>query len=180
MIQFRNLVGVAFCTVVLTACGGDKNASSAGDTSSSSSTKGKVVYSIVNKKVSTRGNPARPEQGFGCSIGMTLSNKTKREISLVQILKYTAVTSRGNMTDDGTNFRLQPNEVTDRAAIYVKGASCDDIEKIIIERVYCKNASVNAMQPDAECGGNVVFKGSKKIKIDVAEGALEPLVTVTP
>ena len=178
-VNIKQFLCAGFCAVALAACGGDKEASSSGSTASSGSMKGKIVYSVLDKKVLTKGNPSRPEQGLGCSIGMKLVNKTDREIE-VQILKYTAQTTQGDISRGGVNFRLEPNETTDRAALYVKGVSCDDIEKVKIEKIICTNAGGRAENSDRSCSNNVIFQNGETIKFDVSEDAKRPLITVTP
>lgn len=182
IVNFKTLVGTLCCAVLLTSCGGDKDTSSSSNsTTSSGSTKGKVVYSVVNKKVVTKGNPARPDQGLYCSIGMRAENKTERDISLLQIMKFTAVTAKGNVSDHASNMRLDVGEVDEfGAAIGVDRVACEDIQKIIIEQVFCNNSGIMRGQPNAECVEDVIFQGSKKIKIEVAEGALKNTITVTP
>jgi len=182
MNRFKLLAVASFSTFILVACGGDNDTSSVvGVTESSASTKGKIVYSVVNKKVVTKGNPARPDQGLYCSIGMRAENKTKRDISLLQIMKFTAVTAKGTVSDHASNMRLDVGEADEfGAAIGVDRVACEDIQKIIIEQVFCNNSGIMRGQPNAECVGDVVFQGSKKIKIEVAEGALKNAITVTP
>ena len=154
---------------------------SSNSTTSSGSTKGKVVYSAIKKKVVTRGNPARPEQGLGCSIGMMLSNNTKRDISLVQILKYRALTQNRDITDVSSNFRLDAGETTDRAAIYVKGVACEDVQKIFIERLMCDYSGVNVYDRGTDnCLNEVAVNGIKNIPIEVSNDARKPMITVTP
>ena len=182
LVNFKRFVGPVCFAIILAACGGDKDTSSSGSNAASSgSTKGKVVYSAIKKKVATRGNPARPEQGLGCSIGMRLSNKTKRDISLVQLLKYRALTQNGDITNSGTNFRLDAGETTDRAAIYVKGVACEDVQKIIIESLMCDYSGVSVLNSGTDnCLNEVVVNGTKNIPIEVSNDARKPMITVTP
>jgi len=182
LVNFKRFVGPVCFAVILAACGGDKDTSSSGSNAAfSGSTKGKVVYSVVNKKVVTKGNPARPDQGLYCSIGMRAENKTERDISLLQIMKFTAITAKGNVSDHASNMRLDVGEVDEfGAAIGVDKIACEDIQKIIIEQVFCNNSGIMRGQPNAECVEDVVFQGSKKIKIEVAEGVLKNSITVSP
>ena len=182
MEKFKILISTIFSAAILSACGGDTDTSSEASASSTSgSTKGKVVYSVLNKKVATRGNPPRPEQGLGCSIGMKIANKTDREISLVQIMEYTAKTSKGDIFGHGVNFRLQSKKVTDRAALYVKGATCEDIEKITVQRLACDYSGVSVLNSGTDnCLNEVVVNGTKNIPIEVSDTARKPMITVTP
>ena len=182
-VNFKAIVGTVFCAVTLAACGGDKDGASSAVTleSKSSAPTSKVIYSAIKKKVVTRGNPARPEQGLRCSIGMMLSNKTKRDISLVQILKDRALTQNGDITDLGTNFRLDAGETTDRAAISVKGVACEDVQKIIIERLMCNYSGVNTYERGTDnCLNEVTVNGTKNIPIEVSNDARKAMITVTP
>ncbi len=178
-LNIKQCLFAGLSAVALAACGGDKEASSSGSTAASGSTKGKVVYAVVAKKVVTRGNPSQPERGLGCSIGMKLANNTDRKKSLIQILNYTAKTSQGDISGRGVNFRLEPNETTDRAALYVKGVTCDDVEKIKIEKIVCNNAGAQVISPDYSCASNVIFQNGKTIKFDVSDEARKPLITVS-
>ena len=111
---------------------------------------------------------------------MKLSNKTKRDISLVQILEYRALTQKGDITDNSSNFRLDSGETTDRAAIYVKGVACEDIRKIIIERLACDYSGVSAYERGTDnCLNEVAVIGTKRISIEVSDNARKPIIPVT-
>jgi len=170
-----------FCAAVLSACGDDNGASSSEPNGSSASENGKVIYSVINKKVETKGNPARPDQGLWCFVAMQAENKTDMDISLLQIMKFTAITSKGDLSDHGANMRLDQGEAeTFSAGIGVDGVACEDVQKVIIQQVFCHNSDRKPGDADYECLENVVFKGSKKIKIEVEDSALKPRITVTP
>ena len=85
----------------------------------------------------TRGNASNPSAGFGCSIQISMENNSDKEVSLVQILKYIVVSSSGELVDNGSNFRLGPNETTDRAGLYFSGTSCDDVESVTFDEITC-------------------------------------------
>lgn len=150
------LIG-CFC-LGLTACGAeDKGATSNGSAVAKEPNGDLVVVSIFDAE--TKGNPAKPDQGFGCSFSMSIENKSDKEISLVQIMKYTAKTIDGSIPGRQSNFALQPNETTKRAGIYIKNTECKNVTAIQIDEVLCfYKGGMRSDDPALKCSDKLFLK----------------------
>ena len=177
--MIKHILYAGVSALLLTACGGggETNATVNKAAASPAPKGGKLVYSINDEKTKSHGDATRPDRGLRCTIATHVIDNTTDGINSFQITKMTAVTSKGSFSGNQQNYTEHSGYNIEAwlKEISIKDTLCDDIEKLIIERVKCqKSGALNYSQrPSSECVKDITFKSSDKIKIDVAEGALD-------
>lgn len=139
------VTALTLCTA-LSACKEEASANAQAETPS-----GDYMEVLISEN-ETLGNASKPSTGYGCSVKISFKNHSDKKVSLVQFMSYTVVSPAGTLTDNGSNFRLDPGEATDRAGLYFSGTSCEDIQSVTFDQVFCwYKGGMSSDDPELQC-----------------------------
>lgn len=168
---------LAITALALTGCGEEKsNTASKNNTTeqvktqdNKPATKTKKPSKKTSKKSSKNVLQANitgfKQWGPSCSVLMEWRNKTGKEINLIQIMKYTAISQSGKQSGQAPNFDLEDGESTDRNGLFIENTKCTDLREIKIEEMYCwYDGWHTTLSDEFKCEKDTMFRGKKRVE----------------
>lgn len=105
-----------------------------------------------------------------CSVAITLTNNTGKEVDLFQLKKYSVAAGDYKHSSHGSTFNVEDGQSSTRAGIQFPHVLCSAISQIQIDEYQCLYKGFgNQGTQGYECKDNVVFKGNGQMGFSVSK-----------